>query len=72
MSFFRIKKENILRNVIKAHPKVKIEIFKGKSACNIRNIENIIFSNIVYTNIGEYLYSFVFYNYRNTMYLPII
>lgn len=73
MSFQKIEKENILRNVIKTHPLVKITIYKGKSYSNMRNTENVIFSNIIQTNIGEYFApSLEFYIDLNSMYLPII
>lgn len=73
MAFQKIEKENILRNVIKTHPLVKITIFKGKSYCNMKDTENIKFSNIIQTNIDQYYtLALQFYIDLNSMYLPII
>lgn len=75
MAFHKIENENILRNVIKTHPLVKINIYKGKSYCNMKNTEDIEFSNIVQTIVAPYfedLPSLEFDLYYNSMYLPII
>ena len=73
MAFQKIEKKNILRNVIKTHPLVKITIYKGKSYCNMRDTENIAFSNIIQTNIGEYSPPYLNFSIDlYSMYLPII
>ena len=73
MSFQKIEKENILRNVIKTHPLVKITIKEGKSYSNIKNTENIVFSNIIQTNVGDYDYPYLDFSIDlYSMYLPII
>jgi hypothetical protein len=75
MAFHKIDNENILRNVVKTHPLVKISIYKGKSVCNMKNTEDIEFASVVQTIVGpfiEHLPSLEFDSYYNSMYLPII